>query len=205
MTPGRGAKLEVLKFAEDDFSFHWTKEGSRQQIKTTSEPNVLTFQSVSEEDLGYYRCEVKEAGRVVLTIYRALYMDTDDKSGMSLHKQNFISTTGFSPLVRVFSCNSLKNPSLFITAVGGRGRKRSLSPEFSEDPKAKKPAPSDSIGISQILHAHIIQPHVRPLPHTVLCTNHSHSIPSAVYHLTTHTPTMHPPLTQTIITCISVA
>ena len=69
--------MEVLKFAEDEFSFHWTKEGSRHQIKTTSEPNVLTFQSVSEEDLGYYQCEVKEAGRIVLTVYRALYKDIE--------------------------------------------------------------------------------------------------------------------------------
>ncbi len=33
----------------------------------------MTTQSVSEEDLGYYQCEVKEAGKVVLTVYRALY------------------------------------------------------------------------------------------------------------------------------------
>ena len=75
MTLGGKAKLKVLEYAEDEFSFHWTKEGSRHQIKTTSEANVLTFQSVSEEDLGYYRCEVREAGKVVLTVYRALYKD----------------------------------------------------------------------------------------------------------------------------------
>ena len=76
MTPDSYAELEVLKFSkEDDFSFHWTKEGSRRQIKTTSGPNILTFQSVGEEDLGYYRCEVKEAGKVVLTVYRALYRE----------------------------------------------------------------------------------------------------------------------------------
>ena len=73
---GSFAELEVLKFDDDNyFSFHWSKVGSRRQIKTTSEPNVLTFQSVNEKDLGYYRCEVKEAGRVVLTVYRALYRD----------------------------------------------------------------------------------------------------------------------------------
>ena len=77
MTPGRGAKLEVFKFARGDFSFHWTKEGSSEQTEVTSKPNVLTFQSVDEEDFGYYRCEVKEAGRVILTVYRALYKDTD--------------------------------------------------------------------------------------------------------------------------------
>ena len=80
MTPGGSAKLEVLKFACDDFSFHWTKEGSTEQIEATSKPNVLTFQSVGEEDLGYYRCEVKEAGRVVLTVYRALYRDESASS-----------------------------------------------------------------------------------------------------------------------------
>ena len=74
-TLDESADLEVLKYAEYDFSFHWTKEGSSRQIKTTCEPNVLTFQSVCEKDLGYYRCEVKEAERVVLTVYRALYRD----------------------------------------------------------------------------------------------------------------------------------
>ena len=73
------AELEVLKYAEEEFSFHWTKEDSKRQIKTTSEPNVLTFQSVSKEDLGYYRCEVREAGKVVLTVYRALYKDESAK------------------------------------------------------------------------------------------------------------------------------
>ena len=73
MTSGGSANLEVLKFAEDEFSFCWTREGSRRQLKTTSEPNVLTFESVSEKDLGFYRCEVKEAERVVLTVFRALY------------------------------------------------------------------------------------------------------------------------------------
>ena len=70
----------MFKFAEDEFSFHWTKVGSKRQIQTTSEPNVLTFQSVSEKDLGYYRCEVMEAGKVVLTIYRALYKFVDESS-----------------------------------------------------------------------------------------------------------------------------
>ena len=81
MTSGGSADLEVLKFVQhEDFSFHWTKEGSRRQIKTTDEPNVLTFQSVGEEDLGYYRCEVKEAERVVLTAYKALYRDESHTS-----------------------------------------------------------------------------------------------------------------------------
>ena len=62
----------MLKFAEDDFSFHWTKEGSRRQIKTISKPNVLKFQSVNEDDLGYYRCQVNESEKVVFTLYRAL-------------------------------------------------------------------------------------------------------------------------------------
>ena len=72
VSPGTSTTLKVLKFAENDFSFHWTKEGSRGQIKTTSKPNELMFQSVSEEDFGYYRCEVKEAEKVVLTVYRVL-------------------------------------------------------------------------------------------------------------------------------------
>ncbi len=71
-------KLEVLKFAEDGFSFYWSKEGSRRQIKTTDDqPNTLSFQSVSEEDFGHYQCEVKDAaaGKVILTLYTALYKE----------------------------------------------------------------------------------------------------------------------------------
>ena len=65
----------MLKFAEEDFSFHWSRIGSRNKIKTPVVPNVLTFHSVSELDFGYYRCEVKEAEKVVLIVYRALYVD----------------------------------------------------------------------------------------------------------------------------------
>ena len=66
----------MLKFAKLDlFSFCWSKEGCKRQINTTAEPNVLTFQSISEKDYGYYRCEVKEADKVVLTVYKALYKD----------------------------------------------------------------------------------------------------------------------------------
>ena len=72
---GSSAKLEVLKFAEEKYSFVWTKVGSRCQITPSAEPNVLTFKSVSEENFGYYWCEVKEAERVILTVYRALYRD----------------------------------------------------------------------------------------------------------------------------------
>ena len=73
---GSRTELEVLKFAEDGFSFHWSKEGSRRQIKTTDDqPNTVNFQSVREEDFGHYQCEVKDAaaGKVLLTLYTALY------------------------------------------------------------------------------------------------------------------------------------
>ena len=75
---GSSTELEVLKFAEGGFSFHWTKEGSRRHIKTTDDrPNTLSFQSVSEEDFGHYQCEVKDqaAGKVVLNLYIALYKE----------------------------------------------------------------------------------------------------------------------------------
>ena len=81
--PGENANLKVLEYAKlDNFSFCWTKEGSRDQIKTTCSPNILSFQSVSEEDIGYYWCEVKEAGKVVLTVYRALYSQEPNSGGM---------------------------------------------------------------------------------------------------------------------------
>ncbi|XP_064389177.1 uncharacterized protein LOC135337211 [Halichondria panicea] len=72
---GEETKLEVLKFSKDSFSFHWIKEG---QIKTTDDrPNTLSFPSVREEDFGHYQCEVKDtaAGKVLLTVYRALYKE----------------------------------------------------------------------------------------------------------------------------------
>ncbi len=83
---GKEAKLEVLKFAEDGFSFHWTKEGSRRQIKTSDDrPNTLSFPNVREEDFGHYQCEVKDAaaGKVLLTLYTALYKE--ESSELLLH------------------------------------------------------------------------------------------------------------------------
>ena len=76
------ADLEVLKFAElDSFSFSWTKEGSKRQINTTTEPNILSFQSIREKDLCYYRCEVQEAGKKVLTVYKAFYREESKTNG----------------------------------------------------------------------------------------------------------------------------
>ena len=87
MSLGSSTELEVLQFAEDGFSFYWTKEGSRRQIKTTDDrPNALSFQSVSEKDFGHYRCEVKDqaAGIVVLTVYTALYKkETSELSNLT--------------------------------------------------------------------------------------------------------------------------
>ncbi len=74
MSLGSSTELEVLKYAEDSFSFHWTKEGSRRQIKTSDDwPNTVSFPSVREKDFGHYQCEVKEAGKVVLNVCTALY------------------------------------------------------------------------------------------------------------------------------------
>ena len=85
MTPGRCTfiDLEVLKFylAEEGLNFHWSKVGSRRQFYPSIYPNVLSFSRISEDDLGYYRCEVKERGMVILTVYRALYRD-ESNSGM---------------------------------------------------------------------------------------------------------------------------
>ena len=41
----------------------------------SSKPNLISIKSVCEKDFGCYRCEVKEAGKVVLTVYRALCRD----------------------------------------------------------------------------------------------------------------------------------
>ena len=89
---GQSASLGVLKFMKgqslERFSFNWSKVGiDDTQPPTTHHcnPNYLTFQSVSEEDLDYYQCEVKEAGKVVLTVYRALYKDALSKFSAGLY------------------------------------------------------------------------------------------------------------------------
>ncbi len=84
---GQSASLGVLRFMKrqslERFSFNWSKVGDEDTQPPTHhfKPNILTFQSVSEEDLDYYQCEVKEAGKkeVVLTVYRALYKDALSK------------------------------------------------------------------------------------------------------------------------------
>ena len=84
MIPGisRFVELEVFKFAEDGFTFQWNKVGSRCQLNQSLYPNVLSFSRISKDDLGYYRCDVKERGKVVVTVYRALYNTSDSEQGM---------------------------------------------------------------------------------------------------------------------------
>ena len=87
MTPGGSTfvDLEVLKFADDGFHFNWTKVGSKRQFYPSIYPNVLSFSRISEDDLGYYRCDVKERGKVVLTVYRALYREESDFGKLHAH------------------------------------------------------------------------------------------------------------------------
>ena len=42
---------------------------------------TMSFPSVREEDFGHYQCEVKDAaaGKVLLTVYRALYKKENGK------------------------------------------------------------------------------------------------------------------------------
>ncbi|XP_064407588.1 uncharacterized protein LOC135352329 isoform X2 [Halichondria panicea] len=91
---GSRTELEVLKFAEDGFSFHWSKEGSRRQIKTTDDqPNTVSFPSVREEDFGHYQCEVKDAaaGKVLLTLYTALYKEDTNPLASGQRKRSLPS------------------------------------------------------------------------------------------------------------------
>ena len=73
---GQSASLSVLKYAGKllkNSSLEWTKIGD--DLPPPVNPrraNVLTFQSVDDEDFGHYECEVKEAGKTVLTIYQVL-------------------------------------------------------------------------------------------------------------------------------------
>ncbi|XP_064407679.1 uncharacterized protein LOC135352420 [Halichondria panicea] len=91
---GNRTELKVLKFAEDGFSFHWSKEGSRRQIKTTDDrPNTVSFASVREEDFGHYQCEVKDAaaGKVLLTLYTALYKEDTNPLASGQRKKSLPS------------------------------------------------------------------------------------------------------------------
>ena len=71
----------MLKFKEsgDDFSFHWTKVTGPKNTTISVTSNELSIENICEEDFGYYRCEVVEAGKVVLTLYRALYRQDSSK------------------------------------------------------------------------------------------------------------------------------
>jgi len=79
-----GAELEVLQYANDidvdKFSFHWTKnEGRRGRIRTGDEPCIITSPNFDQ----LYKCEVKEAGRTVVIIYKALYREQAKPCGQS--------------------------------------------------------------------------------------------------------------------------
>ena len=78
MTVGKSAVIEVLKHvrgrALKKFSFEWSRVGDDNLLPVeTNKPNLLTLQSVNEEDLEYYKCEVKEAETVVLSLFRGLF------------------------------------------------------------------------------------------------------------------------------------
>ena len=77
---GESATLEVLKHVRlrdlKRLSFNWTTVGDDTPPSIDpNRPNVLSFKNVNKEDLDYYKCEVKEAGEVVLTVLRALHRD----------------------------------------------------------------------------------------------------------------------------------
>ena len=102
------------------FSFNWSKVGddNTQPPAHSCKPNILTFQSVREEDLDYYQCEVKEAGKVVLTVYRALYKDAHSKFSAGLYSVLLIHL-----IINTGECS------------GAAGQKRQLSAAESSSPK----------------------------------------------------------------------
>ena len=87
---GNPAELEVLKEHKEHFSFHWTKEGSEKQIQTDGS-HTLTFPAVCEKDFGYYICKVKVEGKVILTVYKALYREVTSKC--SSYEQTIFACT----------------------------------------------------------------------------------------------------------------
>ena len=110
-------ELDVLKSAEDGFSFHWTKEGSRRQIKTTDDrPNTVSFPSVREEDFGHYQCEVKEAGKVVLNVCRALYNVENGKVIVTVISFNRIPVQIFVLIIKPVSENCIAGRSVVVVS-----------------------------------------------------------------------------------------
>ena len=80
---GESTTLEVLKYVRQRalkrFSFEWSIVGDDILSPVDpGKPNTLTFQTVNEEDLDYYKCTVREAGKVVLTIYLGLYSNQSE-------------------------------------------------------------------------------------------------------------------------------
>ena len=63
----------------DNFSFHWTKVTRPKNTTISVTGNELSIENICEGDFGYYRCKVLEAGKVVLTLYRALYRQDSSK------------------------------------------------------------------------------------------------------------------------------
>ncbi|XP_064391884.1 uncharacterized protein LOC135339638 isoform X9 [Halichondria panicea] len=127
---GQSASLGVLQFMKgqslERFSFNWSKVGddNTQPPAHSCKPNILTFQSVREEDLDYYQCEVKEAGKVVLTVYRALYKDAlRECSGAAGQKRQLSAAESSSPKRTQLSLS----PQDSGECSGEAAQKRSLS------------------------------------------------------------------------------
>ena len=76
-------KLEALKFAKtktlEGLSFHWYREGEDTELVTLAKPNVLKIQSVTEEDFGQYKCEIKKEGIPYITTYLGLLKQSEGK------------------------------------------------------------------------------------------------------------------------------
>ena len=78
-------------------------------------PNILTFRSVSEKDLGHYRCVVKEAGIVVLTLYRTLCRDESNTTFEDVQSDVKRSLTGAVQTVRSLLCTHLHSNNFLCT------------------------------------------------------------------------------------------
>ena len=108
-----------------------------------SEPNVFTFQNISEKDFGFYRCEVKEAGKLVLTVYRVLYRDESSTcdtehstSGMQDYRPYLTTYTRTGDTDIVFVLRS--GFTVLLDSLGGnKDRKRPHVP-YNVEPDTKR-------------------------------------------------------------------
>ena len=98
VTRDDSTELEAFINPDDELSFTWFKFtkgkfGKPRHIKkeTTNEPSPLTFEKVSDSDIGYYKCEVESPHNksTVFTVVRALFY-TNESGKCNLGQARYV-------------------------------------------------------------------------------------------------------------------